>query len=117
MKKVLIIISILLIQLQAQAFEDYIVLSDLPVKHAYSKDESVFSVEPFYTIDNKKNTLVLKSKSEGKTTLVIENENADYSTEVTVTDKETIIQPMEGFSFFVLDIVDKPEKPILREGK
>lgn len=117
MKKILLISSILILQLQAAAFEDYIIMSDFPIKAVYSKDENIASVVPFYTIDNKKNTLVLKSKSEGQTQLVIETEKATLSADVVVTENETNISSIEGVSFFVLDIVEAPDKPKLREGK
>lgn len=65
MKKLLVILSILLIPLQACAFEDYILTSDKPVISVSSSDESVISVLPFFTIDNNKDTIIVKAKKKG----------------------------------------------------
>lgn len=117
MKKIFLILSIFALQLQASAFEDYIIMSDFPIKAAYSKDENIASVTTFYTIDNKKNTLVLKAKREGQTQLVIETEKSILSADVVVRENETKISPLDGVSFFVLDVAETPDKPKLREGK
>ena len=66
MKKILFILLIFLIP-QAQAFEDYLILSDSPVSSINWSDDDVISATPLFTIDNNKNTIILKAKKEGMT--------------------------------------------------
>lgn len=104
MKKILLILSIFLIPLQAQAFEDYIVVSDIRVNSVFSSDESIVSALPFFTIDNNKSSILLKMKKEGNAVVTIETIDGDKTLNITVGKDETVIQKIDGFNYFSLDI-------------
>lgn len=118
MKKLILILSIILLPLQANAFEDYIIVSENPVKSVYCEDDEIADIVPFFTIDNIKSTLLLKSKKEGSTLLVIETTQGEAFLNIEVKDNETIIPQLEGLHYFILDIPplkeQKREKPVLR---
>lgn len=120
MKKYIFAILILLIPIQVSAFEDYVILSDTPVNFVYSKDETIVSILPFFTIDNSKNMLILKSKSEGATDIVFETNDGIKTINVTVNENQTNVSETEGISAFTLDFTNSlPErkKPVLREDR
>lgn len=117
MKKILLILSIFFLQLQASAFEDYIIMSDFKIEKAYSNNNNIVEITPFYTIDNKKNTLILHSKNSGKTTVVFETEKSKILMDVIVDEDKTTLSEIDGMQAFVLDVIDEPLKPVLREGK
>jgi len=114
MKKIILIFSIFLISLQAYGFEDCIILSDVKINSVYSKDENIAVVKPFFTIDNSKETIILKVKSEGNTKIILETDNNDIEIDVNITDETTNLTPIEGITFFPIDFVSEPKKPILR---
>lgn len=103
MKKFLVILSILLIPLQACAFEDYILTSDKPVISVSSSDESVISVLPFFTIDNNKDTIIVKAKKEGDATITIKRYDRNVVVKVRVTPEEIIFTSDDDIAFFPLD--------------
>ena len=117
MKKIFFTILILFCALQVYGFEDYIMMSDKSVQNVYSKNENVVSILPFYTIDNKKNTMIVKTKSEGNTQIVIETVEDVIDINVDVSEKEAEFSEHDGISIFPLDFLDKPIIPELREGK
>lgn len=102
MKKILFILLIFLIP-QAQAFEDYLILSDSPVSSINWSDDDVISATPLLTIDNKKNTIVLKAKKEGVAVLAIETREGTKQIEVSVTPDKTDLQEVDGFTYYTLD--------------
>ena len=118
MKKLILILAIFLLPLQANAFEDYIIVSDNPVKSVYCEDKDIADILPFFTLDNNKNTLLLKSKKEGSTLLVIETTQGEAFINIEVKEEETDIPQLEGLHYFILDIPPekqlKREKPVLR---
>lgn len=117
MKKILVTFLILNCALQAYGFEDYIIMSDKSVQNVYSKNENILSILPFFTIDNKKNTMIVKTKSEGNTQIVIETLEGTIDINVDVSEKEAVFSELDGISIFPLDFLDKPIIPELREGK
>ena len=118
MKKLILILSIILVPLHANAFEDYVIVSENPVKSVYCEDDEIAAIVPFFTIDNSKNTLLLKSKNEGNTLIVIETTEGEAFINIEVKENETIIPKLEGLHYFILDIPStepvKRNKPFLR---
>lgn len=106
MKKFLLIASIVFIPLQALAFEDYIIVSDKPVHSVYSSDESVVSVVPFFTIDNKKDTIIVKAKREGHAEITVVQDGKDVVSKIEIMPDTTTIKCADGLSCFPLDKVD-----------
>lgn len=108
MKKLILILSIILIPLQACAFEDYIFTSDSPVKSVSSSDESIVSVSPFFTIDNNKDTIIVKVKKEGNAEITVKLYDKDVVLKVQATPDKTIFTNGDDFVFFPLDTPDEP---------
>lgn len=105
MKKILFILLIFLIP-QAQAFEDYIIFSDTPVSSLNWSDDEVISAVPVLTIDNKKNTIILKAKSAGKAVLTLETDAGSKQIDVEVTETQTTLSDVDGITSFKLDKAD-----------
>lgn len=103
MKKLFLLLSIFLISHQAYGFEDYVVISDNPVSSIVWSDDSVLEASPLLTIDNRKDTIIVKIKKEGQATLTIETSVGRRNIEVDVTPEKTVLSEVEGFSYFVLD--------------
>lgn len=108
MKYVLLILSIILIPLQACAFEDYILTSDKPVKSVSSSDESIVSVLPFFTIDNNKDTIIVKAKREGNAEITVKLYDKDVVVKVEVTPEHTKFTSGDDFVLFPIDTPDEP---------
>lgn len=103
MKKFLVILSIFLIPLQVFAFEDYILTSDKPVISVSSSDESIVSVLPFFTIDNNKDTIIVKAKKEGDAEITIKRYDRNVVVKVRVTPEKIIFTSGDDVSFLPLD--------------
>lgn len=104
MKKYLLILFIFIIQLQAYAFEDYIIVSDKPVESVSSGDKNVLEVFPFFTIGNEKNTILVKIKNAGKTDIFITTREGFDKINVNIDDKKTAFSKNDGFTYLPLDI-------------
>lgn len=104
MKKILFIFLICFMPHQVFGFEDYLIMSEIPVNSVSSSDESIVSASPFFTIDNSKNSILLKAKKVGNAILTIETEDGDKVLSVSVTDNKTVLQDISGFSYFSLDV-------------
>lgn len=103
MKRLLFIAVICLIPLQAYAFEDYIITSDKPVTSVISTDESTVFVQPFFTIDNGKNIIMLKAQKVGKAAVIIKINGREEAVNVDISSDKTILSPVDGLSYFSLD--------------
>ncbi len=113
MKKLLLILSVIIfIPLQSFAFEDYIITSDKPVKSVSSSDESIISVLPFFTIDNRKDTIIVKAKREGNAEIKVVRDDKDIIINVKVTPEQTTFTCDDDFAYFPLDRPDDK-----KEGK
>ena len=107
MKKFLLLLLITMIPFQAFAFEDYIITSDKPVKAVFSSDDSIVSVAPFFTIDNNKDTIIVKTKKEGNAEITVKRNDKDVVIKVSVESDKTTFESGDEFVFFPLD---KPEE-------
>ncbi len=122
MQKILSSLIILLIPSQAFAFEDYLIMSSVPVKSVISGDNEIITAVPVFTIDNSKQTIVLKAKKVGKTVLTITFPDGREVIKVEVKPEQTILSENEKFEYMLLD---KPEDepveilppPSIRGGK
>lgn len=103
MKKTILILSILLTHLQAFALEDYLIISESPVSSIIWDDDSIISAAPVTTIDNKKTSIILKSKNIGTTVLTIDTDEGRKTVDVIVSKDKTILSDTEGLSYFPLD--------------
>lgn len=141
MKRILLLLTLIMLQLQAFSFEDYIIVSENPVNTVFSDDENIALILPLYNIDNSKNILFLKAKGTGKTIVTIETTEGEAYLDVEVTEDKTVIPQLDNLKYFSLDIPKikssaneeeksseltedesslqddyVPEKPVLREG-
>ena len=108
MKKLILILSIILIPLQACAFEDYIFTSDSPVKSVSSSDNSIVSISPFFTIDNTKDPITVNVPNEVNAEITVKLYDKDVVVKVQVTPDKTIFSNGDDFVFFPLDTPDEP---------
>ena len=123
MKKYLFILFIFLISLQAQAFEDYIIVTNGKLTDISIEDNTVIDVYPLITIMNDKNTLIVTPLKEGKTRLcVLKNKKDKIMFNVEVEADKTTIDAVEGFEILSIDspiveqeefILDEP--PMIKE--
>lgn len=102
MKKFLLMFLIFTIP-QAYGFEDYIIVSDAPVSSIIWSDDDVLSAFPMLTIDNKKDTIILMAKKEGKASITIQTDLGNSQIDVEVRPDKTILSDVEGFTYFNLD--------------
>lgn len=96
----------------AFAYENYMIISKLPVKSISVKNQEILSVKPVFTIDNSKKNIILQPVTQGKTQLEIDLYNAIVHIDVKVEKDKTYIKKHDGFNYFVIDSPPKPH-PIL----
>lgn len=120
-KKILILLSIFSINLQAQAFEDYIITTNGKLTNIKIENNQIIDVFPLITVMNEKNTLIVHPLKEGTTCFSIKkNMTESFLFHVKVLKDETIIAPVDGFNILPLDeppiildyAIDKP--PIIK---
>lgn len=118
MKKILL--TILLTSLPACAFENYMIISETPVKSVAVQNPEILSAQPVFTIDNEKKIIVVTPKSSGKTSINIDLYGNKKNIEVKVTESSTHIKPQDGFNYYVMELppqtVDILPPPMFRYG-
>lgn len=123
MKKFLLTTLLLLLSLPAFAFEDYMMISNTPVKSVSVQNPEILDVSVLYTIDNQKKNIIITPKKVGKTKINIGlSEQAGLkNVDVKITEKKTFINAPIDFNLFILDSppvsYDIPKPPKLKEGK
>ena len=122
MKKILIsLILILVINLQAKAFEDYIITTKGKLTDISIEDNTIVDVYPFITVMNDKNTLFVSPLKIGKTIFcVLKNGKEKIMFNVEVQENNTIIDNIVGFDILALDTPEEnsfelDEPPLLKE--
>lgn len=121
MKKLLITILLICNISPAIAFENYMILSESPIK-SVSTQNNIVIAKPIFTINNEKKIVILTPQKTGKTKIFIKltdgNENI---IEVKVTNKKTDIKELKGFEYFTMDMppdkIDIPLPPKLGGNK
>ena len=122
MSKKLIATLILLLTLQAHAFEDYIITTNGKLTDISIEDNTIVDVYPLITIMNDKNTLIVSPLKVGKTRIcVLKNGKEKVLFNIEVNENKTFINDVANFEIFS---IDKPveefqldEPPKLREAK
>ena len=107
MKKFLILTAFIIFSLQAQAYDDYIMTSDKPVKSVKSSDESVVKIRPVFTIDNNEQTIIITPQKKGKAEITVNLVDKDVTVIVEITQEQTIFKADNDFTFFPMDIPDE----------
>lgn len=113
MKKLLLALIIFITPVKAYALQDYLIFSDKPVKSVSVEDKSILRVFPVQTIDNSKQTIILKPIKEGKTSVTIKTFESQSVLKVKVKKDETLIKDCEGFDFMPADI---PSENLMIDG-
>lgn len=86
---------------------DYLIATDNPIKANSVENPSILTINPFFTIFNEKNIMLLHPEKLGKTLLTFFLDNGDISFNVTVKAKNTpcVFKPIKknGFEVTLLD--------------
>lgn len=101
MKKILL--TILLLSTPAFAFEDYMVISNQPVKSVSVQNPEILDSAILFTIDNQKKDIILTPKKAGKTKVIVGLYNYTKKFDVKVSENKTSIDLPEGFNAFLMD--------------
>ena len=109
MKK--LILTILLTAAPACAFEDYMIISNSPVKSVAVQNQEILDAKPVFTIDNKKKVIIITPKSNGKTKINIDLFDKKETLDIKIDTNKTTIKPHKGFNYFSVDI--PPEEYII----
>ena len=105
MKKCLVIISLLFITLQAQAFEDYIITTKGKLTDISIENNTIINVYPLITLFNNKNTLIVEPLKEGHTRFCVLKNNKDkIMFDVEITQDKTTIKDVKDFKIQAIDI-------------
>ncbi len=110
--KRIVLTAIILLPLQANAFEDYLIISDNPVNSVYSSDEKVFTIRPIFTIDNNKNNIILIPKSAGNAQIVVNTKNGQAKIDVKISEDKTNLSVKDGFTYYPLDTPDEIQENV-----
>lgn len=103
MKKTFLISLIMLFASPVFAYQDYIIMTDKPVKFVYSENRNTAVVKPLYTIGNERNILILHCLAEGKAEIKVNFGDTQNVLKVKVNKKETKITPQKGFKYLPVD--------------
>lgn len=104
MNKLLTIIFLLFLTLQAQAFEECIVTTKGKLTDIKIEDNTILNVYPLITIMNDKNTLMISPLKEGKTSFsVLKNNKERFEFNVEITKDQTYIKEVKGFEILTID--------------
>lgn len=109
MKKLLL--TILLTTTPAYAFENYMIISSVPVKSITVQNPEILEAQPVFTIDNEKKIIVITPKSNGKSKVYVNLFDKKEIIDIKVEKDKTIIKPNDKFNYFSVDI--PPEEYII----
>jgi len=100
--------------LQAQAFEDCIIMADVPLVDIRIENNKIIDVCPLVTVMNEKNILIVHPMLEGITRFSVwKNYKEQVIFNVEVTESNTYIAPVDGFNIFTLDEPPQEEDFVL----
>lgn len=102
MKRLLTIL--LLTATPACAFEDYMIISNSPVRAIIVENPEILNARPIFTIENEKKIILVTPQAKGKTRILVDLFGATKNIEVKVENNSTKLKPQEGFNYFVMDI-------------
>ena len=115
MKKIISTFLLMNCILPAFAFEDYMLVSEAPVKSVMVENNKILEAKPVFTIDNQKKIIILTPVSSGKTKVILTTAEGEKILDIKITDKKTTIKPQEGFEYFQIDTppeeIEIPEPP------
>lgn len=104
MKKIVLLLALFMLPLQAFAFRDYMVISDALVRNVTIKDKDIATVRPLQTMDNAKKVIFVSPKKNGKTKITIELLKSIVELDLIVKGDNTFISPHDGFVVIPTDL-------------
>jgi len=125
LKKLIFTLLIFFIGLQAQAFEDCLIISKTKLTDIRIENNQMIDVYPLVTIMNEKNVLIVHPLKEGITCFSVRKPNKERELfHVKITADKTEIKDIEGYEILTLDIPPLVEKmfeldlpPIFKGGE
>lgn len=99
-----ILLTILLTAMPACAFEDYMIISETPVKSVTVQDPEILTAKPVFTIDNEKKIIIVTPQKAGKTKVTVNLYEETKSLDIKVNENKTTIKPQAGFNYYLMDI-------------
>ncbi len=109
MKKALVL-AFLSLSLPAVAAENYIMLTDFPVKKVVVRDDDVLSAQSVYTLGNEKRETILTPKVEdGETILFLLLPAGETKVEAKIEDGNLTLGKKKGVKLFELDMPEVDE--------
>lgn len=122
MFKYLLIVLLIIFGLEAQAFQDYVIITNGTLTDINIENNSIIDVYPLVTIMNNKNTIFVQPLQEGQTTFsILKNRKEKFIFDVNVETTKTTINNITGFEILAIDepseedfILDEP--PLLKGG-
>ena len=106
MKKILL--TILLMTSPALAFEDYMIISDEPVKSVSVQNTDILDAKVLFTKNNKKRFVIIAPKKVGETKIYFYTYNNFKIVDVQVDDDNTYMETPEGLTSYELDSPPEP---------
>lgn len=104
MKKIVLLLALFMLPLQAFAFREYMVISDALVRDVSIRDSSIATVTPLQTMDNAKKVIFVTPKKNGKTKITVQLLQSVVEMELIVNGNNTFISPHDGFVVIPTDL-------------
>ena len=109
MKRALIFAALSL-SLPALAAENYIMLSEFPIKKVVVRDDEILSAASVFTLDNEKRQTILTPKVEdGETMLFLLLPDGEMKIDVKIEDGVLTLGKKKGLKLFELDLPEVDE--------
>lgn len=107
MNKLIGLISVFLLSLPVQAYQDCLICTDGKLTDISIEDNKVVDVYPLVTIMNEKNTLIVHPLKEGSTRFcVLKNNKNIVMFNIKITKENTHIGEVDGFDIITIDTPD-----------
>lgn len=101
--KLFCVLFILALAMPVYAFEDYVMISNYPIRYVNVQDDEILTIRPVSTIDNEKKLLILTPKKAGKTKINVFAGEEVQTIKVKITESTTEIEHVDGFAYYVID--------------
>ena len=110
------ILTFLVLTLPAYAYQNYMLISNEPVKSVIVKNPEIVEAKALYTIDNQKKIIIISPKANGKTTILIDRQNGDKKINCKAESGSVKFSNYDGFTLFLMDTPPSeayiPEPPL-----
>ena len=113
MKKFLL--AFLLLTMPVQAYENFMIISEAPIKSIQVQNEKIITTKPVTTLVNDKRFLMLTPVNIGKSKLYLTLDKEIKVIDVKVHEKVTLIEPIKGFIYLPIDAPPEPVEIIKPE--